>query len=91
MLTCRELTRFTASGEMEKAGWKHRALARLHRLMCRHCHRYLAQMREIGAGAREPLGTGASGKEAVKRLSADLLARIPRAARSLAEEEADRK
>jgi hypothetical protein len=81
MLTCKELTRLTASGEMEEAGWMRRALRRLHLMMCRHCRRYVAQMREIGSRAREHLGTGTSDEAVAKRLEADLVARIPGVAR----------
>ncbi len=35
----------------EKAGWRERLAVRFHLLRCRHCRRYMAQLRAIGAAA----------------------------------------
>lgn len=45
MLSCRDVTHLTASGELERAGWLMRVRVRLHRLMCRHCRAYARQLR----------------------------------------------
>ncbi len=40
----------------EKAGWRERLAVRFHLLRCRHCRRYMAQLRAIGAPARNLWG-----------------------------------
>ncbi len=40
----------------EKAGWRERLAVRFHLLRCRHCRRYRAQLRAIGAAARNLWG-----------------------------------
>ena len=52
MPTCKELSRILASGALEEAGLGRRLAARLHLFMCRHCGRYLRQLRELGEAAR---------------------------------------
>ncbi|MEO8478909.1 MAG: hypothetical protein ABI542_04690 [Gemmatimonadota bacterium] len=53
MLSCREVTRLTASDELGRAGWWVRVRVRLHRLMCRHCSEYARQLRLLGDLVRE--------------------------------------
>ncbi len=55
MVSCRDLARIVASDELAAAGWARRLSVRLHLLMCRHCTRYAAQLRAIGASARKAL------------------------------------
>jgi len=51
MLSCKEVTRKIASEEFAEAGWRQRLGVRLHLLLCRHCRRYVAQLRAIGRAA----------------------------------------
>jgi hypothetical protein len=53
MLRCKKLTEMVASDELTDAGLWLRLKIRLHLMMCRHCARYAAQIRSIGAKARE--------------------------------------
>ena len=55
MLSCREVARMVASDELADAGWARRLSVRLHSFMCRHCTRYAAQLRAIGASASKAL------------------------------------
>ncbi|MEE8278465.1 MAG: anti-sigma factor [Thermoanaerobaculia bacterium] len=59
MPTCKEVSTAIASEEIESFGWRRRLVVWMHLLMCRHCRRYAAQMRAIGAAARDlVLGRG---------------------------------
>ena len=55
MMSCREIARVVASDEFADAGWARRLSVRFHLLMCRHCTRYAAELRAIGASARKAL------------------------------------
>ena len=55
MPSCREIARMVASDELTDAGWVRRLSVRFHLLMCRHCTRYAAELRAIGASARNAL------------------------------------
>lgn len=55
MLTCKQVSKEIASEELD-AAWKRRLGVRSHLLMCRHCRGYAAQLRVIGAAARELFG-----------------------------------
>ena len=50
---------------MGEAPWTTRLSVRLHLMMCRHCRRYAAQLREIGAVARKILGRYAAQLSAI--------------------------
>ncbi|MGE0554082.1 MAG: anti-sigma factor [Gemmatimonadales bacterium] len=50
MLSCREVTRLVA-GE-ERRGLRASLELRLHLFLCRHCRRYVGELRAIGAAAR---------------------------------------
>lgn len=78
MLTCREVARRAAGGEMEGAGWMSRLAARLHLMMCRHCRRYVEQLRRIGAEARRGLATEPGDAARLGRIEEDLRACIDR-------------
>ncbi len=56
MMSCRQVARRIASGQLADAGRGTRLAVRLHLLMCRHCRRYAAQLAAIGAAARNLLG-----------------------------------
>ena len=73
MLSCKEVTRKIASDELVAAGWRERLPVRLHLLWCRHCRRYMAQMRAIGGAARNLWGPRSRDPEALKRLEREIL------------------
>ncbi len=75
MVSCKELTRKIASDEFAEAGWKERLAIRLHLLLCQHCRGYAAQMRAIGAAARNLLGSRSQDPSALERLERQILAR----------------
>ena len=75
MLNCKEVTRLIASDELADAVWLNRALVRLHLLMCRHCRGYAAQLRAIGAAARERWDLGVADRAAFEQLQSSLLER----------------
>lgn len=52
MLSCREVTHVVARGELEGTPWRTRLAIRMHLLMCRHCKRYVNQLRRIGDALR---------------------------------------
>jgi hypothetical protein len=78
MLNCREVTRKIASEEFAEAGWRQRLGVRLHLLMCRHCRRYAAQLRAVGALARNLWGPGSEDPDVLKRLEEAILKGTPR-------------
>jgi hypothetical protein len=53
MLRCKQVTAMVARDDLADAGPWLRLKIRLHLMMCRHCARYAAQIRVIGAKARE--------------------------------------
>ena len=77
MLTCRKLTRVLASDELVEAGWLQRSRGRFHLLMCRHCRRYAAQLRALGARARRSWGAEAKDAERLEQLQSRILQRFP--------------
>jgi hypothetical protein len=75
MLTCEELTRWVASGELEEAKPTVRWRVWVHLLVCRHCRRYATQIRAIGAAARRSLGEPPESSSDIARLEARILQR----------------
>ena len=75
MMTCKEATRVIASEEFAEAGWGRRLGVRLHLLMCRHCRRYAAQLRALGAYARKRWGPHTEDSDTLQRLERDILER----------------
>ncbi len=75
MVSCKEVTRKIASDEFAEAGWKERLAVRLHLLLCRHCRGYAAQLRSIGAAARNLLGSWTQDSSALERLERQILER----------------
>jgi len=53
MLRCKQVTTIVAHDELADAGPWLRLKVRLHLMMCRHCSRYAAQIRELGVKMRE--------------------------------------
>ena len=56
MLTCKELARALATGELEHAGIRRRLAGWLHLLMCGDCRGYKAQLETVGDAARAEAG-----------------------------------
>ncbi|MGE0041150.1 MAG: zf-HC2 domain-containing protein [Vicinamibacterales bacterium] len=56
MPTCRDITRQTTAYDEGGLPWTERLAFRVHILMCRHCSRYLAQMRRIRRQTAELFG-----------------------------------
>ena len=75
MLSCKKVTRKTASDELVEAGWRERLAVQLHLPWCRHCRRYTAQMRAIGGAARNLWGPRSQDPRALKRLEREILER----------------
>ncbi len=75
MLSCKEISRSIASDELAGASWTRRLGVRFHLLMCRHCRRYEAQLRAIGATARRLFHRPEEGDQAtLERLEKRILA-----------------
>ncbi len=68
MTSCKEVTRKIASDEFREAGWRERLAVRFHLFMCRHCRRYVAQLRAIGAATRELCGLSSQDSSTLERL-----------------------
>ena len=73
MLNCKEVARLIASDELADAVWLNRALVRLHLLMCRRCRGYAAQLRAIGAAARDRWDLGVADRAAFDQLRSSIL------------------
>ncbi len=52
MLSCKEVARIVASGELDEYTRGRRLALQLHLLTCRHCRQYARQLRAIGTTAR---------------------------------------
>ncbi len=76
MLNCCERTRMIASDELGEAGWVQKLGGWLHLLMCRHCRRYRAQLRALGAEARRSWGTESQDAETLEQLERKILERF---------------
>ncbi len=75
MPNCKEVARLIASDELADAVWSNRALVRLHLLMCRDCRGYAAQLRAIGAAARDRWDVGVADTAAFEQLQSSILER----------------
>ena len=75
MGNCKEVARLIASDELADAVWLNRALVRLHLLMCRDCRGYAAQLRALGAAARDRWDSGVADRAAFEKLESSILER----------------
>ncbi len=75
MPNCKEVARLIASEELANVGRYKRALVRMHLLMCRHCWRYAAQLRAIGAAAEDRWDTRPADRQALESLERSILER----------------
>ena len=73
MLKCKDVTRKIARDELAEAGWGERLGVRLHLLLCRHCRRYVAQLRAIGAAAQNLWGLHSEDAPKLERLERQIL------------------
>ncbi len=80
MTSCKNVTFKIASDEFREAGWRERLAVRFHLFMCRHCRRYAAQLRVIGAATREFCGPPAQDPSTLERLERQILERSSRGA-----------
>ena len=70
MMTCRELSRLQASGELAGKPLLQRLSARFHLWMCKPCRQYSEQIRELGSMVRDSVrGASSDGpcKESIIR------------------------
>ena len=75
MPNCKEVARLIASDELAHAVWLNRALVGLHLMMCRHCKGYVAQLRAIGAAARERSDSDVADRASFEKLQRSILER----------------
>jgi len=68
MISCEEVARIAASGELVESSMRRRLAVRFHLLMCGHCRRYVAQLGAIDAAARKRWGAGSDDPAALGRL-----------------------
>lgn len=76
MLTCKEVSKTIAADELTTAGWRQRLSVRFHLFMCRHCRRYAAQIKSLGAGVRGILDKEIQDSASRHRLRESILDRI---------------
>jgi len=77
MLTCREVHRLVATGEIENASpWKKLSL-RLHLMMCVNCRRYGEQLRLLAGLAQTAFGPRPGDEVILDRLQHSILAGLP--------------
>ncbi len=75
MPNCKEVARLVASEELADAACLNRALVRFHLLRCRDCGAYAAQLRAIGAAARDRWYSGVADRAAFEKLESSILER----------------
>ena len=75
MPNCKEVARLFASEELADAAWLSRALVRFHFLRCRDCRGYAAQLRAIGAAARDRWDSGVADRASFEKLESSILER----------------
>jgi hypothetical protein len=78
MLRCKQVSTLVAGDGLTGAGAWLRFRVHLHLVMCRHCARYAAQIRMLGARARECFGRayGQPGIEELQRRILDAAAEL---------------
>ncbi|MFH1843535.1 MAG: hypothetical protein ABIF77_10055 [bacterium] len=77
MLTCREVHRLVATGEIENAGLWQKLSLRLHLMMCVNCRRYGAQLEQLSHLARTAFGPRPGDEAILDRLRHSILAGLP--------------
>ncbi len=90
MLNCKEVARLIAGEELADAVWLDRALVGLHLMMCRDCKGYAAQLRAIGAAARDRSDSDVADRASFEKLQSSILERCLDASDVNIEDEPDR-
>lgn len=72
MLTCKELVARSSDLLDEQLGWREKLALRRHLLLCRHCRRYLRQMRLTQATLRALPEESSAGAELLAAHLAEL-------------------
>lgn len=73
MLSCKEVSRLVASGELDDAGASLKLRVRFHLLLCSRCRRYAEQLRIVGSVARERIGSLLPDAQLASRLEKSIL------------------
>jgi len=73
MLKCNEVSRLLASGEAEELGWWHKLQLRMHLLLCTHCRRYAAQLKNLGCMVRKVWGPSLEDRRLLRQLESDIV------------------
>ena len=68
MLTCKDVARAVGRDDLRTGSWTTRLRLQLHLLMCRHCRRYVAQVRAIGEAARSVFRKQGDDTQALERI-----------------------
>ncbi len=76
MISCREVARTIASGELEASAWPRRLRVQFHLLICRHCRRYTRQLKKLGAAARDLWGGDSVDGQILEELETRILASV---------------
>ncbi len=90
MLNCKEVARLVASEELADTAWLSRALVRFHLLRCRDCRGYAAQLRAIGAAARDRWDSDVADRTSFEKLQSSILERCLEASDADIEDGRDR-
>ncbi len=89
-MSCKEVARLIASEELADAGWLRRTLVRIHLRKCHKCRGYAAQLRAIGAAARDRSDLGVADRAAFEKLQSSILERCLEASDANNEDGRDR-
>lgn len=73
MPSCRDVADALAADDLERRGAWSRLMIRWHLFRCRHCRRYLNQLRAIARAAREAFGGRTEDPDALVRLRERIL------------------
>ena len=73
--SCLDMSRRYARGELESASWFFRLLVRMHLAMCKHCGRYMSQIKLLGEAIRRKSSSDLS-RARVDELEERILKRI---------------
>ncbi len=73
MLTCKDVAKAVAQDELDTGPWRRRLALRFHLLMCRHCRRYAAQIRAIGAAVRSLIRAQGENPKTLERIKKTIL------------------
>ena len=76
MLKCREVSKLVATDSVGELGFMRRLELRMHVLMCRHCHRYLQQIRILGRGARELADRDKPSPERLQEIEEEIIEQV---------------